>query len=479
MSDPDSCELKRPHARLDWTRSGPVSLRAGDIYFSAEDGLAESRAVFVEVAGFPDRFVADDVTIVGELGFGTGLNFLALWDVFRRTAPKEARLHVVTVEGFPLHHQDAARALAAFPELDELAQALIKVWPSPHKGPHRLVFDRGRVMLTVFHDRVEQALEQMQFLANAWFLDGFAPARNRDMWTPSLFEQLARLSSPGCRAVTFTAAGAVRRGLAAAGFCVHVRPGFGRKRERLEAIFEGEAIPPGDSPFPMTAPQDGPVAVVGGGIAAASLCHALSLRGRTVQVYARGGWGKGASGAPGGLLTPRLEAADRPHNRALLAAFDYARRLYDGRPGFKGSGVVRQAKIDIDKDRLRVLATRLDSGFGWRKDGMLMARAGQFEPGRLVRSLSADVPVNTHTVRQIMRTGSGWALLGNAGAVLGECAVLILAGGWEGVSLLDTDRMPLAPTAGRVGLFDTDRKSWAKCMIAGAGSGYQRPIACR
>ncbi|MFW6412600.1 MAG: tRNA (5-methylaminomethyl-2-thiouridine)(34)-methyltransferase MnmD [Oceanicaulis sp.] len=462
----DRFELKRPYAPLDWRGEDPHAAALDDVYFSAVDGLEESRAVFLAGAGFPERF-SKDVTIVGELGFGTGLNFLALWGSFRNHAAPGARLHFVSVEGFPLRLEDARRALAAFPELEDLSAALLDDWPSPHNGAHRRVFEDGRVTLTVHHDEAEAALSQMDFAADAWFLDGFAPAKNPEMWTPALFADLARLSKPGAPAATFTVAGAVRRGLAEAGFAVEKKPGFGRKRERLEAIFEGAPAARRVTPFPAPSPRSGPVAVIGGGIAAASLVEAFARRGRSVDVFAQGGWARGASGAPLGLLTPRLEASDRPHNRALLAAFDYARALYEGRPGFEASGVLRLAGEGAGLDRLERLAGLLDDGFDWRGadaaqaltgaaslPGLWMARAGTFDPVRLVASLAGETPVRDTAIIGVETVKDGAALIGASGDRLGVYETVILAGGHTAAPLLP--ELNLEAIAGRVGVFAGD-----------------------
>ncbi|MEQ8433368.1 MAG: tRNA (5-methylaminomethyl-2-thiouridine)(34)-methyltransferase MnmD [Oceanicaulis sp.] len=464
----DPFELKRPHAVLDWRGADPVAREADDVYFSAVDGLAEARAVFVAGAGFPQRF-SQDLTVVGELGFGTGLNFLALWQAFRAHAATGARLHLVSVEGYPLSRADAARALGAFGELEPLSAALLARWPSPHKGAHRLVFEDGRVTLTVFHDTVDAALSQMDFAADAWFLDGFAPAKNPDMWTPALFSELARLSKPGAPAATFTVAGAVRRGLSDAGFAVEKKPGFGRKRERLEAVYQGELAEKRITPFPAPSARSGPVAVIGGGIAAASLVEAFARRNRAVSVFAQGGWAAGASGAPLGLLTPRLEAGDRPHNRALLAAFDYARRLYegrrhDGRACFEPTGVLRLTGEGAGLDRLERLAGLLDDDFSWDFSwregdadgsggpGLWMARAGVFDPGALVASLAGDAPAIDAQVTRIERIHGGAALYGADGQNLGAFETVIVAGGYAASRLLPD--LALEATAGRIAVFD-------------------------
>ncbi|MCH8488940.1 MAG: FAD-dependent 5-carboxymethylaminomethyl-2-thiouridine(34) oxidoreductase MnmC [Oceanicaulis sp.] len=463
--------LKRPHAQLDWP-SGPQARDHGDMYFQPEDGLAEARAVFLSGARYPERFHGA-VNLVGELGFGTGLNFLALWDNFRRHAPASARLHMVSVEGFPLTRADAGRALAMFPELAPLAEALLDAWPSPHCGPHRRVFDGGRVCLTIHHDTAAAALDEMDLAAESWFLDGFAPAKNPDMWDEGVLARVASMCAPGARAVTFTVAGAVRRGLASAGFDVAKRPGFGRKRERLEAVYGGPPRTPPTGPFAPAPQIDGELAIIGGGIAAASLADAFARRGRQVTVFAEGGWGAGASGAPLGLLTPRLEAADRPHSRALLAAFDFAVQRYRQTGAFEGAGVLRLGEAA----RLQRLADALDDDFtwledavvstGWASPGLLMARAGTFEPARLLAALGGAAELRDVRVAALEPDPDGVRLTGEGGADLGAFAAVILAGGAAGRHLM-ADQLPLEATAGQSAVFDSDRAP----VSAAAWGGY-------
>ncbi len=479
MAEDDPSTLKRSHAVLSWGEGGPVSDLSGDVYFSAENGLEETRSVFLQGAGFPERF-QDDLTIVGELGFGTGLNFLALTQLFLAHAKSTARLHFVTVEGWPMRREDASRALAAFPELQALALPLLANWPSPHKGPHRIMLAGGRVVLTVFHDESEAALANMEFKADAWFLDGFSPAKNPDMWTAGLFSHLARLSKPGAPAATFTVAGFVRRGLAEAGFAVEKRPGFGRKRERLEAIFNGppNMVPP--SGFARIKPASGEVAIVGGGIAAACLVEAFRRRGRTPTVFADGGWACGASGAPLGLLTPRLEAADRPHNRALLAAFDYALTLYRDRGWLDAGGVLRCADNPNGQARLQGLAERLDDRFEWLETdqasnrlgtqsqaGLWMGPAGSFTPAEIVTGLVEGLRPVDAKIDRIAKSDEGWHLQSGARS-FGPFATLILAGGYPSSSL---GPVALEATAGQVACFETP----TRLKAAAAWGGYAAP----
>lgn len=420
MSD----SLVRPLADLDWSEPGTPRARGGDVYFSAEDGLAETRAVFLDGCRLAERFAQGGTIIIGETGFGTGLNFLAAWELFEAVAPANARLHFMSLEGFPLSRGDAARALAAFPELREKAEALAALWPLPSKGPHRRIFAGGRVVLTVFHDEAHEALTAMDFAADAWFLDGFAPSLNGEMWSQDVFGHIARLSKPGARLGTFTVAGHVRRGLAEAGFSVERVPGFGRKRQRLEAVFEGGALSAG-------VPAPSRIAIIGGGVAAASLAFALKGRGVTPHIIASGGWGTGASGGIAALLTPRLEAADRPHVRALLAAFDYARTLFGTMDGFHGSGVRRVEGGNDGAGRLnRIAAMMAGAGISPVADGLAMERAGWLEPARILHALAGDLAVlDRGAARLEPLSGGGWRISDSFGGLVTEAECVVLAPG--------------------------------------------------
>ena len=264
-------------ARATWQDGALRSEAFGDVYFSTAGGLAETRHVFLEGIGAPGCFAGRQRFVLGELGFGTGLNFLALWDLWRKSAPPAARLHVVSIEGYPLSTADMAAAHAAFSELASLAAELRDRLPPAVAGFHRLRLDGGRVALTLLYGPVHGMLENLAGRVDAWFLDGFAPARNPEMWTPEIFRRIARLSAPGARLATFSAAGAVRRGLAEAGFAVEKRPGFGSKRECLAARFTGPMAPDEAPPWfaaPAPLAPGTRVAVVGTGIAGRAAARA-------------------------------------------------------------------------------------------------------------------------------------------------------------------------------------------------------------
>lgn len=224
-----------PDPMLEWKDGQPWSARFGDRYFSSDSGLAETEHVFLGGNRLSERFAAltpGASLLIGETGFGTGLNFLAAWRLFERRASPGATLEYRSVERWPLDASALRAALALWPELGPQAEALLAAWPHAAAGPLTLADARIRLRLDL--QDVAQALPGWAAASiDAWFLDGFAPAKNPDMWSGAVLAQVARASRPGATLATYTSAGWVRRGLQAAGFDVQRTPGFGRKREML------------------------------------------------------------------------------------------------------------------------------------------------------------------------------------------------------------------------------------------------------
>src|SRR5699024_9413654 len=244
------------HAQLNWDPQGqPLSSQFDDVYFSKASGLDESRYVFIEHNQLAERFAALDeghTFGIGETGFGTGLNFLAAWQHFLEHAPADTRLHYISVEKYPLQTADLAKALALWPELAELREQLLQQYLAIHPGFQHFRLDNGRVSLTLLIGEVLAMLKQLDGNVDAWFLDGFAPAKNPEMWNDAVFAELARLSTPGSSLATFTSAGFVRRGLAAVGFTMQRPAGFGHKRQMLAGQFQPAETT--SDPKPATAP---------------------------------------------------------------------------------------------------------------------------------------------------------------------------------------------------------------------------------
>lgn len=213
-----------------------------DVYFCAESGLEETRHVFLKGNGLPEMWEGATHFTIFETGFGTGLNFLAVWALFEGTAAPGKSLDFISFEKYPLDPKTIQRALGHWAgdlgaaRLELLLNAKGRDFDAPRP-------DGGTVRLRVIEGDINDTLPlfQAERPADVWFLDGFSPAKNPQMWTPHLYENMARLSRPGTRVATFTVAGAVREGLTQAGFRVEKAPGFGRKRHMTRGVFEGQA----------------------------------------------------------------------------------------------------------------------------------------------------------------------------------------------------------------------------------------------
>jgi len=221
--DPTGQKTVDQHAEVAWaTARVPVSTRFDDPYFSLENGLAETRHTFLAGNGLPERFVPG--FHVAELGFGTGLNLLATY-LAVEAAGAPGPLHYTSFEAFPMAADDIARALCAFPEVAAVADGLIEPWA---RGERR--FPLGALQVEVIEGDARVTLPGWGGQADAWYLDGFSPAKNPELWGTDLMRAVGGHTATGGTFATYTAAGFVRRGLEAAGFVVDRRPGFGRKR---------------------------------------------------------------------------------------------------------------------------------------------------------------------------------------------------------------------------------------------------------
>ncbi len=438
---------------IDWHDDGqPRSRRFGDVYFSAQDGLAESRAVFLQGCGLPDAWVGRRRFVVGELGFGTGLNIAALLDLWHKTRPPGGFLNIFSVEAFPVSANEAMRALAHWPELSDIGRCLVDRWPGCARGRHRVDLPEFDAILDVAIMDVRDALTGWTGRADAWFLDGFSPSLNPQMWTDDVLGLVAARSAPGARAATFTVAGQVRRGLTKAGFTAQKHPGFGRKRERLEARWPGEA------PDPAT-PR---VAVIGAGIAGAAAARAVRALGGHALVIDTSGAGAGASGNPAALVTPRLDAGLGDAAQLFAEAFRRAVRLYDEVPDATLSrGALQLAADDRDVERYGRIA-RSDlfepTSLSLLSTTEASLRLGEPAPITLDQPAALVVdpapilaawagPVRAASISVLLADGCGWRLVDSEGGVIARVDAVILAAALGSVRLVDG--LPLSPVRGQ------------------------------
>jgi tRNA 5-methylaminomethyl-2-thiouridine biosynthesis bifunctional protein len=443
---------------LVWDEAGqPRSILFDDVYYSREGGLAEAGAVYLAGCGLPDAWLGRERFTVGELGFGTGLNIAALVGLWRRTRPPNGRLHIFSVEAHPLPAAEARRALGAWPEIADVATGLASRWPRRASGFHRIALDAFGVVIDIAHMDAVEALAAWDGAADAWFLDGFSPASNPGMWSDAVLAGVRRRSAPGARAATFTVAGAVRRGLAAQGFEVEKRPGFGAKRERLEARLPGAQAAP-----PARAPR---VVIVGAGIAGAALARAFAALGVKAVVLEADAPGAGASGNAAALVMSRLDAGSGPigalHAQALARAAD----LYDAVPEAGiASGALQLETGEKDAQRFDRIATSalfepgaverlpaaaagerlgepLASGALWFRDARVI------EPAPLLEAWLAEAALSPARVEALSPAGDAWRLLSLGGGVIAEADIVVLANGLDAARLVPG--LPLSPVRGQ------------------------------
>ena len=223
---------------LDWSvKNVPRSLRFGDLYFSDLDGLDETKYVFLNGNKLPEIWMCTDRFIIAETGFGTGLNFFATWQLWRENSTPSGNLIYYSIEKYPLKISQIVKSIGHWSDLKPLLEKFRKDYASTEVNSQTILFDEGRVTLKLIFGDVKEVLSQATFSSDAWFLDGFAPSCNPEMWSDEVFLEVARLSKKGTRLATFTAASAVRRGLRDVGFDMVKIPGFGRKREMLTGHF--------------------------------------------------------------------------------------------------------------------------------------------------------------------------------------------------------------------------------------------------
>ncbi|MDO6564005.1 bifunctional tRNA (5-methylaminomethyl-2-thiouridine)(34)-methyltransferase MnmD/FAD-dependent 5-carboxymethylaminomethyl-2-thiouridine(34) oxidoreductase MnmC [Amphritea sp. 1_MG-2023] len=475
---------KTTQATIIWNDHLPYSVQHEDIYFSTENGLEETNHVFLESNQLRERFATADSFTIAETGFGTGLNFLATWQLFREQAPASARLHFVSVEKYPIATDDLIKALALWPALSMFSEQLIVQYPSPVPGFHQLSFDQGRVTLTLMLGDAVDCYRQLDAIVDAWFFDGFTPFRNPDMWRPELFEQVGRLSQQGTTFSTFTCAGVARRGLRDVGFNVETVTGFGRKREMLIGTFTAQEpmnvaapLSPAWFELPNKHSGDKTALIIGAGIAGCATAYALAKRGWKVtlvdknpQIAAEG------SGNHQGALYAKLPIEPIPASRFHLSGFLYSSRLLqqslaDRADIWSPCGLLQLAAHEKERVKHEKLAASSHypasvvryveqaeatdiAGTAVNNSGLFFPEAGWVSPPRLCRWLSEqpNITVMTHTeIVRLEQQKEGWQGHTRQGDVL-TAAVTVIAAAANSVSFEQSHHLPLQNIRGQVSI---------------------------
>ena len=483
--------ISLPTASLDRAADGtPFSSPYQDVYHSAQGGLEQARHVFLRGNGLPERWRGRRSFVVLETGFGMGLNFLAAWDAWRADPARPPRLHFVSVESRPFSRADLEAALASFTELAPLARALAATWPPAIAGFHRIHFDAGNVILTLLLGDARELLPQLDARADALFLDGFAPARNPEIWSPEVVRELARLAAPGASLATWTVAGGVRAALADAGFQVEKREGFGAKREMLAGTRAGDG---------SEAATRRHAVVVGAGLAGTLAAERLAARDWDVDLIDA----RPDRSAPAvGLVRPIANLRDATNARLSRAAFLYALQhyralLHDGyHLQWRPCGVLQLAADSeecarfeaiarsqgypagflefVDADRARELCGRATRGAGWWfptgavVDPASLAVASLARGGQRVRRLAG------RAVDRIEREGAAWRALDAGGRVIAEAPTLVLANAVDAKRLLPEARLQLSAVRGQVTYVPPGPERALDVVVS--GTGYVAPL---
>ncbi len=477
-------------AQLEWPNAQPYSSQYDDIYFSTDDGLAETEYVFLQHNQLEQRWceLENNTFTITETGFGTGLNFLCAWQLWQKHASKTAQLHFVSTEKFPLSHADLKQALALWPTLKVLSNALLEQYQNITNGFHRLIFDEGRVSLTLLIGDANQTLPQLRAQVDAWFLDGFAPAKNPEMWQPALFQQMARLSHTQTTFATFTSAGEVKRGLQSANFEVQKAPGFGKKREMLFGQFAGKR-----SKLETFSVKK--AIVIGGGLAGTASAEALARRGWQVTLIERNAkLAQEGSGNPLGVLYPRLIGGDTPINQLALDGFLYTlkllKRLSLNAKDLSLCGVLQlafnareQARLDKISTQYPELIEELNqekaselAGIELGFDGAFIPQAGWVSPPALCEALTAHPNIQTKYLTQaitLKKTNNIWQVL-DAQKCIAEAPVVIVAGAHDTQDFTQTNECELSVVRGQISFLPASKQS-QKIKTVICTDGYLSP----
>ncbi|VVE46503.1 bifunctional tRNA (5-methylaminomethyl-2-thiouridine)(34)-methyltransferase MnmD/FAD-dependent 5-carboxymethylaminomethyl-2-thiouridine(34) oxidoreductase MnmC [Pandoraea anhela] len=494
----------------------PYSDTFEDVYHSTGGALGQARYVFLGGNGLPERWRGRGQFVIVETGFGLGLNFLATWAAWRDDPQRPARLHFVSVEKHPFRALDLRRMLEpmlvqpGMTELAPLVQRLCDMWPSPVAGWHRLELAPGVVLSVGFGDASE-LLPSLRVGADAFYLDGFSPSKNPDIWTPDIFKTLGRLARDGATLATYTAVGQVRRDLIAAGFQVARQHGYGPKRSMLAGPYAPpyrmRRYDPPAAPTPRAShPRE--AIVVGAGMAGAAMARRLVARGWRVRLFERAqAPGTAASGNPAGVFHPQLSADDNVLSRLTRAGFLYAlsqwRTLPGGLPG-RADGLLQVAATEAEAHALQQLMAAhaypeayakwvdasqasalagetLTHGGVWYPEGGWLAPAMLCRAELVAAGPSLDARYGVSVAQLVRRDDGRWAALDETGRELAVADAVVVTAADVSQKLLapylDPAFVPVRRVRGQLTFLPPDALPSLRVPVCGDGYVAPSPLA--
>lgn len=489
--------------KLDWKEGAvPYSIEFGDIYYSTFDAIGERQHVFLSGINAPACWAEKSHYVIAETGFGTGLNFLLTWARWKQTSRPGARLFYVAVEGAPLALPDLEKAHAQHSELAQLSAELRRAFPVLHPGYHQIELDGGLVSLLLLFGPAQEMLDGLSLVADAWYLDGFAPSRNPAMWSPEVFAAIAERSKKGTRIATYTTARTVRDGLQAVGFNCTKVAGFAGKRSSLSGAKEEDGVASRRAPWYRRSEPLKPgskIAVIGAGISGACIGSALKSAGADVTIIDRHNGPAGdASGNPAGLMQPRPGGGNPAYERLQTSAYFDAVRTYDalsiehdiwvGNRGVLSFGrdeafLARHIKWlsagGLPEDHAKAVEsneTNDIAGVNIDCPGAWFPKAGTLNPGIICRALIGQIPALYGVqVSKIKRNGPRWALLNENGKTIMEADGVVLANGFAAVALCPDSEVPLYAKRGQLSYMQATVQS-KKLKVGLSYGGYATPL---
>lgn len=504
-------------AELEWRNGLPYSKLFDDIYFSGENGFEESRHVFIDGNQLTERWQKMPLSghcsfVIAETGFGTGLNFLLTWSLWLKHAPESCCLHFISCEKFPLSKSDLAKCLALWPELTELAAQLMRKYPVLTPGFHTLNFNERRVKLTLMLGDVVDCFQQLLICGDraleeklrgsfidAWYLDGFAPGKNEDMWTKELFSLMQLLSKKGTTIATYSAARLVKEHLQHFGFSVSKRKGYARKRDMTIAYFHHSPQPENkkrQTPWHISKPlnpKKKKAIVLGAGLAGCFLTHSLTKRGWKVSlIEASDKLASGASANTQAVLFPKLSAYRSPLTEFMLAGFLFSVDFYKDLLSQISLGCLngilllayhekeKNAQLAL-KNWLRhypELACLVSKNEASELAGVHLPCGGMFIPysgwinsqalcNHLIHSINVDLCLNTK-VENIQYENGLWHVADQ------QAEVLVIANGYQATQFHQTSYLPIKPIRGQMSAIAATSES-SRLKLAVCANGHVLP----
>jgi len=478
------------YAEIEWRDGQPYSPGYDDIYYSTAGGREESEYVFLKhnyLASRWQEIVSGEHFVIAETGFGTGLNFVLSLQAWAEQAPSDACLHYVAIEKHPVSPDDIKRVAENWPELSAAFDELLSVYPLPVEGEHCRVLLGGRVYLHLIFSDVVDALESRELQVDAWYLDGFDPDKNADLWSDQVFSLIEKNSKQGATLSTYTAAGFVRRGLQAVGFDVEKVKGHGKKREMITAVLNDKKPVQTKTPWfelEKTNYQNKKAVIIGAGLIGLTTAWSMVQRGWQVTVIEKHeNVAEEASGNPAGLLMLRLAIDNKNDTAFYTSAMLYASHCLDqlqeqsdesfwfhegvysifkegkAEKIIESHGLPKEFIEILDEHDLQPHLKDKDVTVSFLRD------AGWASPKKacevLVQACGESLQLINREVLNVRKTEGEWQAIGQQEKIIASAEVLIIANGVDANQFKISSWLPVSSVRGQLTEVTASEKSLA------------------